>query len=543
MKKIIFICLLFSSIVHAQRPVFTSAKVKEATVYFNAAEIMQTASVKLPAGTSEIVIKNVADYVNESTVRIGAPKKLTVLSVQFTRNYISEYEPDESSPALKRVRDSITLIEKKIKEVAITRQADQKTVELLDKNQQVAGQQSGLNVAELTKLVDYYRAKRKDITLTINKLIDKENKLKNELTRLSRKLQVNNNKEEKTSKGKLVLQVMNSVAGTVPLEINYLTTGASWAPFYDLRVDNISKPIDMLYKAQVIQQTGIDWEKVKLTLSSGMPNQNNQAPLLRAWFLRFGNSNRLLAEISRSVNAKVNANLNVYNAAGVNVQEDMVEEIEESTMSDYTSVSENELNVSFDIDVPYDILSNGKKHSVVLKEIKLPATYKHYAVPKLEKDAFLLAELNDYSKYNLLTGEANIIFEGMYIGKTVIDPSQTTDKLNLSMGRDKKVSIKREKVVDKSGSKFLSSYKEQKFTYDLIVRNNKKETIDLILKDQYPISTNKEIEVELLKDGGAEVNTEIGVLTWKLKLKPRETKKIRISYKVRYPKKKVLSNL
>ncbi|AXG73819.1 mucoidy inhibitor MuiA family protein [Flavobacterium arcticum] len=542
MKKILFVCLLFSGIIYAQKPVFTSAKVKAATVYFNAAEITQSASARIPLGTSEIVIKNVADYVNESTVCIGAPESLTVLSVQFTRDYISEYEHDDSSPALKKVRDSITIIEKDIQQTSISKYTEQKTLEILDKNQQVAGQQSGLNVAELTKLVEYYRTKRKEIALSESALNTKLQMLNQKLSDLKSRLQTNINKEEKTSQGKLVLQVMSDAAGSVPLEINYLTTGASWSPFYDLRVDNISEPINMLYKAQVVQQTGIDWKKAKLTLSSGMPNQNNQAPLLQAWFLRFG-------VLYRYDNSDVR--MNTFNgqvqglkiATGEGAPGASSELQDRANISNYTTISENQLNVSFDIDVPYDILSNGKKHSVTLKEIKLPATYKHYAVPKLEKEAFLLAELSDYSKYNLLTGEANIIFEGMYIGKTVIDPNQTTDTLRLSMGRDKKISIKREKVADKSGSKFLSSYKEQTFTYDITIRNNKKETVELMLKDQYPISTDKEIEVELLKDDGAKVNTETGVLTWEFDLKPGETKKVRISYKVRYPKDKVINNL
>ena len=127
-----------------------------------------------------------------------------------------------------------------------------------------------------------------------------------------------------------------------------------------------------------------------------------------------------------------------------------------------------------------------------------------------------------------------------YVGKTFINANATSDTLNLSMGRDKKISIKREKVVDKSGTKFLSSYKEQVFTYDLIVRNNKKESIDMILKDQYPISTDKEITIELLEKDKASANEETGVLTWKIDLKPNETKKFRISYKVRYPKDKII---
>lgn len=538
MKKLILsIALLVTSISFAQKPIFTSAKTKAATVYFSGAELTQSTSVNLPVGTSEIIIKNVADYLNESTVQIGAPNSLTVMSVQFTQNYISEYEIDENNPSIKRVRDSIQFLQKEKLKIYNDRISHSKTIELLDKNQQVAGQNSGLSVAELMKLVDYYNSKRTQLNNTMNLLSDKEADMQKKIDFLNKKLEINTEKEEKASKGKLILQVMNEVAGNVNLDISYITNAASWQPFYDLRAENINTPINLMYKAKVTQSTGIDWKKVKLTLSSGNPNQNNVAPLLQAWFLRYGYP----------------ANYKVYNnAPASNVIQstrgyasgfDVEEKYNDSSISNHTQIVEGQLNVSFDIDIPYDILSNGKAHSVALKDLKLPATYKYYAVPKVEKEAFLLAELKDYSKYNLLPGEANIIFEGMYVGKTVINPNQTQDTLNLSMGRDKKISIKREKVVDKSGTKFLSSYKEQTFTYDIIVRNNKKEEINMLLKDQYPLSTDKEMTVELLDKDGAKANEETGVLTWEIKLKPNETKKYRISYKVKYPKDKVIGNL
>jgi TonB-dependent SusC/RagA subfamily outer membrane receptor len=610
MKKILLLTLLISTISFAQKPIFTSAKVKSATVYFNAAELQQTTTVNLPVGTSEIVIKNVADYLNENTIQIGAPSSVTVLSVQFTQNYISEYEIDESNPAIKKVRDSITLVQKEIKKIQIETYSHQQTIGLLDNNQTVAGANSGLSVTELIKLVDYYKAKRTELDNAIVSLQEKEANWNKKLKALNDKLVINTQKEDKTSKGKLVLQVMNEIAGNVNLDINYITNSATWNPFYDLRVDNVKDPINMMYKAQVTQNSGIDWKKVKLTLSSGNPNQNNQAPLLQAWFLRYGNPYKKVGYSYRDGDSQSNvfnslqgqlAGVNIRDADGAPGSDDKIRIRGYSTMSgdknplyivngvpyegdissinpqsiksttvlkdaaatsiygsrgsngvivittkqmdDYTSINENQLNVSFDIDIPYDILSNGKAHSVALKEIKLPATYKYYAAPRVDKEAFLLAEINDYSKYNLLPGEANIIFEGLYVGKTTINPNQTADTLNLSMGRDKKINIKREKVVDKSGTKFLSSYKEQTFTYDLTVRNNKKEEIFMLLKDQYPLSTDKEVTIELLEDGKAKVNTETGILTWELKLAPNETKKIRISYKVKYPKDKVIDNL
>ena len=535
MKKIlVFALLCFSAIGFAQKPIFTSAKIKSATVYSNSAELLQSAAVTLPSGTSEIVIKNVADYVNENTIQIGAPSNVTVLSVQFTRNFISEYEIDESNPMIKRVRDSIMLIEKEMGKIANEKVSYSKTIDLLDKNQNVAGQNSGLNVTELIKLVDYYRAKRNELSNLVDTLIEKENKLKDKLSKLNSKLELNTQKQEKSSQGKLVLQVMTDAASSVNLDINYITANASWSPFYDLRADNINSPINLMYKAKVVQNTGIDWKKVKLTLSSGNPNQNNTAPILQAWFLRYGYPRTYGYDNS-------NAKLNTVVVSGY-MKKDKAE-MDESSISNYTTINENQLNISFDIDIPYDILSNGKAHSVALKDLKLPATYKYYAVPKVEKEAFLLAEISEYSKFNLLPGEANIIFEGMYVGKTMINPNQTSDTLNLSMGRDKKIAIKREKIADKSGTKFLSGYKEQTFTYDITVKNNKKEAIEMLLKDQYPISTDKEIIIELLDNGKAKVNAETGILTWDVKLNAGETKKFRISYKVKYPKDKFIDNL
>ena len=613
MKKILLsLTLLVTAISFAQKPIFTSAKTKAATVYFSGAELSQTTSVNLPVGTSEIVIKNVADYLNESTVQIGAPNSVTVLSVQFTQNYMSEYEIDESNPVIKRVRDSITFVQKEIKKIQIDTYSHQQTIEMLDQNKAVGGANTGLNVSELMKLVEYYKAKRTELDNAIVTLSEKEAKWNKTLTDLNNKLVINTQKEDKSSKGKLILQVMNEIAGNVNLDVTYITNSASWQPFYDLRAENINASINLMYKAKVMQSTGIDWKKVKLTLSSGNPNQNNVAPLLQAWFLRYGypanykayNNYDAQSNAVQSLAGKVSG-LQVNSASGFLSESDKetkivlrgnrtitgenealvvidgaissnkilkalpsetIKNIEvikgaqgaalygsqgvngviivtTKNMDDYTTIEEQELNVSFDIDIPYDILSNGKAHSVALKDLKLPATYKYYAVPKVEKEAFLLAELNDYSKYNLLPGEANIIFEGMYVGKTQINPNQTQDTLNLSMGRDKKISIKREKVVDKSGTKFLSSYKEQTFTYDIIVRNNKKEEINMLLKDQYPLSTDKEMTVELLDKDGAKANEETGVLTWEIKLKPNETKKYRISYKIKYPKDKVIGNL
>jgi len=214
-----------------------------------------------------------------------------------------------------------------------------------------------------------------------------------------------------------------------------------------------------------------------------------------------------------------------------------------STIQQYTTLTESQLNTNYEIDLPYNIESDGQVHSVTIKEEKIEAKLKNYAVPKMDKDAYLLAEIADWQKLDLLPGSANIIMDNTYIGNSIIDPNSTADTLNLSLGKDKRVAIKRMLVKDFTSTKTSGSNTKQVFTYEITVKNNKLTNVDLLLKDQYPISTVKEIEIKLEDGNGASINEETGVLSWKLDLKPGESKKVRFSYTVRYPKDMRIANL
>jgi len=533
MKQFITYILLFSSVfVLAQKAQFANAKLDAATVYFNSAELTHYFSANLNKGTNEIVVKNVANRLNENTLRIVAPKNVTVLSAQFTTQYTTD--GDNLLTKSKQVKDSIDLLTSQIDKLSNQIAAEKQVVELIKENKSVLGGGTGLNVAEYAKFLDYSKDKMTTSLDKIDTMTDKQNKLRSLRYNLEQRLKGEATKEETLSNGKLVLQVMTDAAVKADFSVSYITPSASWVPFYDLRADNISQPINLIYKAQVRQNTGVDWKHIKLSLSSGNPNQNNQFTLLKAWYLYFGSRHETPLALASNVYYK-------RSAVNKNVTEDAV--MEEATISDYTNLNENQLNTSFEITTPYDILSNNKEHSVSLKELKIKAKYEYYTAPRIDNGVYLVALVDDYSQYNLLTGQANVIFEDMYVGKTLIDPNQTSESMQLTMGNDKKISVKREKIADKSATKFISSYKEQTFTYEITVKNNKKEAIDLKLKDQYPLSTDDKIQIELLEASKAEVNKETGILTWDTNLKAGETKKFRISYKVKYPKNEVIGNL
>ena len=533
MKRLFLAVIALSlPIIAQEKPTFTQAKIKQATVYFTGAELTHTASANIPKGTSEVVIKNVANTLSEETIRVLAPSNVTVLSAQFTNQYMEEYDAERYAPTLKRVQDSLTLLDNQLKKYRNERYSKEKTISFLDGNNALQGHQDGLALADIPKVMDYYTTKRIELLNSIDEIKAKEETLSAAINKLNAKLDTNVSKQEHLSNGKIILQLMSPVAQKADFQISYISTQATWYPFYELRGEKLTEPVHLLYKGQIAQNTGVDWKGVKLALSSGNPNKSNQFPILKTWFVQLGRPHDFSnARIELRSNAAPLANLSRKKIA-----KDEGVHMEESTMAHYTALSENQLNISFDIDTPYDILSNGKVHSISLQELQLEATYKYYTAPRVDKEVYLVAAIEDYSKYNLLPGEANIVFEDLYVGKTYIDPNQTAETLNITMGNDKKISVKREKVVDKSQTKFISANKEQIFTYDIILRNNKKEPVNLVLKDQYPVSIEKSIEIELLESSHASVAEETHILTWEVFLKPNETKTFRISYKLKYPK-------
>ena len=207
------------------------------------------------------------------------------------------------------------------------------------------------------------------------------------------------------------------------------------------------------------------------------------------------------------------------------------------------TVSQNALNASFDIMTPYTIPSDGQEYQVEIQKYNLQAEYNYVAIPKLDADAFLTAKITGWEDLSLSPGGANIYFDGAYVGESYLNPAESNDTLEISLGRDKRIVIKREKLKDLSGNKLFGGNKERSLSYDFTVKNGKKEAISLILLDQVPVSMQKEIEVKTEELSGAEYNTETGEIKWKIQLPAGETAKKRLTFKVKYPKDKQIMGL
>lgn len=194
------------------------------------------------------------------------------------------------------------------------------------------------------------------------------------------------------------------------------------------------------------------------------------------------------------------------------------------------------LGYEFAISQPYTIASDGKVLTVEIGRFDLPARYTYHATPKIDKDAFLVAETTDWEKLNLMEGEANIYFENTFVGKSILSPRETGDTLRFSMGRDRGIRIERTRENDYSKQRTLGSNRTQTVGWKFTLRNTRTEPVELVLTDQLPISRNNSITITEEKLDGGTIDPNSGIVTWHLELKPGAQHDLRLRYAVKYPK-------
>jgi len=554
MKKLFLIAvLLYTGSLMAQKKdtVYANANLTNATVYFGyGADLKHDSKANLTAGMQQLIINNVSLYPDMNTLQVSCPENVTILS--YTHRIYSKPPVVVPPPTYQKSYDSIKNYQKQIKvftnDQAIKNDMIVRITKLIENNFTTPDKKN-ISSDELVKLTTYYTDK---ISLLNQQVFDLEEKVINinELIaaiydRLNRMNQDIKPIEQNKPMGQLILQVMSKTAGPADFDFNYFTRNAGWVPTYDIRVKTIDNSFKLVYKAMVSQTTGLNWSGVKLNLSTSNPNQGNTIPVLSPLYLQLYVPvlyNQVSVAAATYSLAAPQLEEVVVTSAPMKKEKYLGYDAQKLEVKDFLTLKESQLNTNFEIDLPYDIPSDGIAYSVNIKDEMIPATYQHVAVPKLDNDAFLIAKINNWDSLSLLPGDANIIMDNVYLGKSYLNPNTTDDTLSISMGRDKRIAINRKLVKEYNKVKRNDS-KIESYTYEITIKNNKKQSIDMNLSDQFPISQTKEIEVTLSESGDAEVDNETGFLKWNVKLKPGESKKYRFSYQLKYPKDKVLQEI
>ena len=544
----LFIGLSFTLLANDKKTI--QSKLNEVTVFFQGAELIHTTTTSLLKGETEVEISGLSPVVDKNSIKIKTTNGVLVSAFEFSVDYLSKRNLTADSTEIKKIADAIEEHEQQKAILETSYKVNSDLLEILrssvEKN--VEGSEVGLSIDDLVKTMDYFATKSLELEEQLRSDKKKVEWIDREIYKLNAQLQQVARTNDKMS-GILKLNLATNAATNSTITISYFTRNAKWTPYYDVNVASTDKPVRITSKAKVSQSTGLDWDKVKLSLSTSAPGSGKTAPLFSTWFLSYYQP-PVIAKYTGPHVALAMQNSYSYNAKAMKVSEiafagDGYDEVvEEQTMDDYVVQTENQLNITFNIDIPYSIPGNGKELNIELKNQEVPATFKYYSAPKLNTDTYVLAEISDWQKLNLLNATANITYDGTYVGESFIDAYSTQENLTLTLGSDKRVPVKREKQQDYSSTKFLGNDTKQVFSYKLTVRNNQNTTIKMVLKDQYPKSTLKEIEVEFLsKETTTPTHNieDLGVVTWEFDMKPGETKVFNFAYSVKYPKGKRLN--
>ncbi|MCB9263493.1 MAG: DUF4139 domain-containing protein [Lewinellaceae bacterium] len=502
----------------------TPSKVKEVTVFRQGAEVHREGRVSIPAGRSVLKFSGLSPSLNPQSIQFKATGDFTILSVRHQVNYLTDNKPNQEIEELTGRKEKFTLDMKKGQALL---QVFQEEENLLLANQHIGGQQNGVPIDALKATAEYFRSRLREIKMERLDINERIQVLQDTINRLQQQLQQLSASRQSRSVSEVLVSVDAPHAVRSDFTISYLVGQAGWSPLYDLRVAAVGKPVELDYKAQVFQQSGEDWERVALTLSTGKPMSNAQRPVMNTWWLQ-----EYTAVVARQKQQMPMMGIE----ADAELDEVKVTAMELPAHRPQVQTNDQATSFEFQIQTPYDIPSDGQQYVVSIGEESLPASYEYYAAPKLNPHAFLTANVTDWEQYRLLSGPANLFFEGTYLGKSYLNPDVAADTLSFSLGVDEGIAITRKKDKQYKDKQFIGSKQTKTVGWEIELRNNKRQDITIVIEDQYPVSTSDQIEVELETHKGAKVDKDSGLLRWELDLRAGTTAAIGFRYAVKYPK-------
>ncbi|MCX6296929.1 MAG: DUF4139 domain-containing protein, partial [Bacteroidetes bacterium] len=521
------------------------SKIENVTVFTQGAQIYRSGLFNINSGITTLIFDGLEATIDPKSIQASGFGNFVIMDVQQNIKYPEPNDIDltKNPKNLKHIlllQDSLIMIDFDIEDIT-------------DK-------QAALNIEKNTLLNNrIIKGETRKDTLNLVKdalafLREKLNNINSELLKLKKQEYYENFKKQRMQADLLALQTYNSNTGDIvkdetnyrvivtvssdvatngSMNINYILQDAGWTPSYDLRAKGAGGNMQLTYKAQVFQNTGIDWNDVKLTLSTASPNKSSVKPVLDTWWLNYYNPYAYEYKRKRSEYDKDDLSKNLSGVAAKPMQ---TMEVEALTTADYTVAEENMTTVEYEIKLAYTIPCDGKTHFVAVQTKDIPANYVHFAAPKMDKDAFLVAKITNWDELNLTAGSANVYFDGTFVGESFIDPTNLTDTLDITLGRDKNMVVTRVKLKDKTKEKLIGEDKVKTVSYEITVRNTKSSGTNFNLQDQIPVSQTKDIVVTMIDSSDGELNESSGIVNWKFDLKPKETKKIILSYSVKFPK-------
>lgn len=326
--KIISFLLLVPAILFASE-INPELQTKKVIVYLSGAQLTNETTITIPQGRTSVLFSNLSPNIDPNSIRIKGLDGITIASLNFAINYLEKGTETEKIQQLESLLDDenrkLVLIKNRI--IGLQQEED-----FLKNNTQLNTTKQSAPLPKLIEYSTYYRERISKIRTEIYDAGLKETDLQKEINDLRQQI----NKERSKNigeRGEIKLLLDAPKQTTLNLTVIYNVSNAGWFPTYDIKTKNTEEPLKFFYKANVYQETGKNWNKVSLTLSTGDPTLNTEKPIVEPYYLNFVNPSvyRRKNKTTQNLNYRYNPTIKMVSGkvkddqgmplAGVNIVE------------------------------------------------------------------------------------------------------------------------------------------------------------------------------------------------------------------------------
>jgi len=539
----IFMLLLPFGAMPATKTVTAESKITAVTVYPSRAMVTRTATLDLQPGEYRVLFEGLPPEMVPDSVRVsGSGAKGFRLGTVETR---LDYTDASMNPKVKELEDNIEALSD---EIALM---DAKLSVAAQKKKMYAGisaHSAEIWSKELTvgsPSVQEWKQVTEFIDSGSLKAAEEELKLKVEIREAREDLAVLNLKLGEmrstswTSIGSASVELVAETPGSLTLELGYLVNGAFWSPTYEARVDRESGSLELLYKAYVSQSTSEDWKGVALSLSTARPSVGASPPEVNPWYIDYISPVEFERQAWMSNERFSMAGDMAEQKNDVDSMAPMEEPMAVVTPNMYAeSTGEGGTFATFKAPTRQDIPADGSGHAVNMMSLKYDTLYRYLAVPKLSPYAYLKGFFTNNAGVPLLGGPVAVFHGDDYVGRSNLKPAAEGEKVELALGVDEGIKVKRERVeMFEEDSGMLSDKRRISYKYRVKVENFKQEKQTVAVIDQLPVSQREEVKVKELRiEPEPAVRKDGGVFKWEFELEPGGKAEAWLEFYVEFPK-------
>ncbi|WP_172826760.1 DUF4139 domain-containing protein [Flammeovirga sp. SJP92] len=262
--------------------------IKSARVFLKGAELSRKGSIKVAKGKYRLTLNKLSTSIDGNSLQVKGKGDFTILSSKFNINVTEKPINNLSADSL---LVEIEKIDFKLKQINKRENLLRQKEVLISSNNKLGSAEKGVNSTDLTQMLNLYETQITKINNEYLELEKKQKQLEEEKATLNYHFKQAGGVEQFRS-GEIIVEIESKAVQTITLEASYFIGDAGWIPKYDIRADDITKPLKLEYKAGVYQNTGIEWKNVDLTLSNGEPAQSGVIPQLQKWELNYARYTR-----------------------------------------------------------------------------------------------------------------------------------------------------------------------------------------------------------------------------------------------------------